>query len=198
VPGSLDELIFDQYVLHVGKMKEDIERLIQRSIALLALLNNLENRLEVIAEIAVRDDLIVSRDHDELLGQLWTKLGGNRSSKKAYGESLGLLRQVQDYRKSAMQHVSATLLKLQEIAAELENLREGVAAPEVVGYGKVPLRYHIEVVEKSIERLKDSRGEALALERDQMKRGLSDDGAGGSGRLELPAGKSKPVTIYAT
>ena len=194
VPGSLDELIFDQYVLHVGKMKEDIERLIQRSIALLGLLNNLENRLDVIADIAVRDDLIVSRDHDELLSLLWTKLGGNRSSKKAYAESLGLLRQVQDYRKSAMQHVSATLLKLQAIAAELENLREGVAAPEVVGYGNVPLQYHIEVVAKSIERLRESRGEALAIERDTMMRGLCED----QGEvLGLPAKKGEGPVVYA-
>jgi hypothetical protein len=194
-PGSLDELIFDQYVLHVGKMKEDIERLIQRSIALLHLLNNLENRLDVIAEIAVRDDLIVNRDRDELLSLLWTKLGGNRSSKKAYAESLGLLRQVQDYRKSAMQHVSATLLKLQAIAAELENLREGVAAPEVVGYGNVPLQYHIEIVEKSIDRLKNSRGEALAIEMDTMKKGLSEDQSGG--RLGLPAKRGETATVFA-
>ena len=195
MPGSLDELIFDQYVLHVGKMKEDIERLIQRSIALLHLLNNLENRLDVIAEIAVRDNLIVNRDRDELLSLLWTKLGGNRSSKKAYTESLSLLQQVQDYRKSAMHHVSATLLKLQAIAAELENLREGVAAPEVVGYGKVPLRYHIEIVEMSIDRLKNSRGEALAIEMDTMKRGLGDDHV--EGRLGLPAKQGEAPTVYA-
>lgn len=198
IQGSLDELIFEQYVLHVSKMKDDIEALIQKSISLLGLLTNLENKLDVIAEIAVRDDLLVSRDRDELLSLLWTKLGGNRSSKKAYAESLGLLRHVQDYRKSAMQHVSATLLKLREISAELENLREGVAAPEVVGYGKVPLRYHIEVVGKSIERLRDSRGEAMAIERDTMMRGLSEDSKGGTGRLELPARKGEGATVYAT
>jgi hypothetical protein len=181
--------------MHVGKMKEDIERLIQRSHALLALLNNLENRLDVIADIAIRDDLIVSRDRDELLSQIWTKLGGNRSSKKAYANSLGLLRQVQDYRKSAVQHVSATLLKLQEIAAELENLREGVAAPEVVGYGgNVPLRFHIEIVEKSIERLRDARGETLAIERDTVRRGLSEEDV--EGRMRLPGKSGEPPTVY--
>jgi hypothetical protein len=195
-----DEQVFDQYVKHVGTVKENIEALVQRSIALLQLLNHLENQLEVIAEIGIRDDMIVSRDHDELLGQLWTILGGNRSSKKAGEDALWLLRQVQAYRKDAMEHVSATLLKLREIAAELENLRDGVAAPEVVGYGKVPLSFHIELVEKSIERLKNSRGEARSLEQDQIRKGLNagDDEPSGSGRLELPAGKSKPATVYAT
>jgi len=94
-----------------------------------------------------------------------------------------------------MHHVSATLLKLQAIAAELENLREGVAAPEVVGYGKVPLRYHIEIVEMSIDRLKNSRGEALAIEMDTMKRGLGDDHV--EGRLGLPAKQGEAPTVYA-
>ncbi|KAF2676999.1 hypothetical protein K458DRAFT_396432 [Lentithecium fluviatile CBS 122367] len=195
-PESMQERIFDQYTQHVSKVKDGIDVLIQQSLALLALLTNLENRLDIIAEIAIRDDLIVSRDRDELLSLLWTKLGGNRSSKKAFADSLTLLRQVQDYRKSAVQHVSATLLKLQEIAAELENLREGVAAPEVLGFGgDVPLQFHIEVVGRSIERLRDARGETLAIEREAVRRGLSEDG---SERLRV-SGRSgeMPTTVYA-
>ncbi|KAJ4292773.1 hypothetical protein N0V90_009436 [Kalmusia sp. IMI 367209] len=191
---TLEQRIFEQYVLHVGKVKHDITGLIDMSESLIALLNALENRLDVIADIALRDDIHVSRDRELLLAQLWSRLGGNRSSKASSDASLQLLRQVMRYRSQAVQHVTATLLKLQEIAAGLENLRDGVAAPEVVGFrSDVPLQWHIEVVGRCIERLRDTRGETLAIEREAIKKGLGESGAENGRNLlggEMP-------TVYA-
>ncbi|KAJ4366432.1 hypothetical protein N0V83_008068 [Neocucurbitaria cava] len=159
-PPTLQQQIFDQYVLHVSKNKEEISSLIETAQALLMVLHNLDGRLGTIYEIATNDDHSITRSQEELLSSLWTKLGGNRKDVKANNQQLLLLKNISAYRKKAVMHVSETLLKLQEIQAELENLREGVGAPEVLGWrDKVPLTYHLDLIEKGVERLRVCRGE---------------------------------------
>ncbi|KAK7181873.1 hypothetical protein DPSP01_009473 [Paraphaeosphaeria sporulosa] len=194
-PETLEQRIFVQYLNHVSKLKDDVSSLIVFSESLMALLNNLDARLDIIADIAMRDDNTVNRDREELLADLWSKLGGNRSSKAANAKSLQLLRDVLRYRANAVQLVSATLLKLREISTGLENLRDGIAAPEVVGFREdYPLQWHIDVVSRSVERLRDARGENMAIERETirkgMREGMGDDKPQYIDRGEMP-------TVYA-
>lgn len=198
-PSSLEELIYEGYIWHLAQVKEDIIKLIHVAHTLLALLNSLEEQLDIIGDIAIRDNVIVSRNRDELLSLLWSKLGGNRASKKGYNESLTLIKKVIKYKKLALDHVTTTLLKLQEIAAGLENLREDVAAPEIVGFRSgVPLQYHIGVISKSLDAFKEMRGERMGLERDAVRRGMgklaTEDGPGNK---RLPAGGREIPTLYA-
>ncbi|KAL6711115.1 hypothetical protein ACN47E_006990 [Coniothyrium glycines] len=177
-PLTLQQRVFEQYLLHVSKNKAEITRLIETAQALLQVLNNLDGRLGTIFEIATNDDNTITRNQEELLSSLWTKLGGNRSDVKANAQSLNLLKNISVYRKKAIMHVSETLLKLQEIQAELENLREGVAAPEVLGHrSEVPLSYHIELIEKSVERLRISRGDAMRVEGETVRKLMHGEGA---------------------
>ncbi|KAF1851327.1 uncharacterized protein K460DRAFT_362073 [Cucurbitaria berberidis CBS 394.84] len=195
-PPTLQQKIFDQYILHVGKNKEEITRLIETAQALLMVLNNLDGRLGTIYEIATNDDHSITRDQEELLSSLWTKLGGNRKDVKSNNQQLNLLKNISAYRKKAVLHVSETLLKLQEIQAELENLREGVAAPEVLGYrDELPLTYHLDLIEKGVERLRVSRGESMRVEGDtyrRMMRAGESSGEGGVRELPVPT-----VTVKA-
>ncbi|KAJ4358309.1 uncharacterized protein N0V89_002891 [Didymosphaeria variabile] len=194
-PETLDQLIFAQYVKHVAKLKDDITSLIHFSESLIKVLNNLDNHLDIIADIAHRDDHHLTRDREELLAQLWSMLGGNRSSKAANAASLQLLHDVRRYRSLAVQHVSATLLKLQEIRSGLDNLRDGVAAPELVGYREdIPLQWHIDVVSRSVERLRDARGESMAIERDNIRKGMRE----GVGRDDVrQVERGEMPTVYA-
>lgn len=191
---TLEQRIFDQYVLHISRNKEEISGLIEKAQALLMVLTNLDERLSTIFEIATSDDQTITRNQEELLSQLWTKLGGNRGDVNANRVSLNLLQNIGAYRKKAVMHVSQTLLQLQEIQAELENLREGVAAPEIQGYqDAVPLRYHLDLIEKGVERLKVSRGDSMIAEKDVRNR-LMRGGEEGRGSRELPA---PAVTVTA-
>ncbi|KAF9729040.1 hypothetical protein PMIN06_003338 [Paraphaeosphaeria minitans] len=194
-PETLEQRIFVQYLNHVSKLKDDVSSLIIFSESLMALLNNLDARLDIIADIAMRDDNTVNRDREELLADLWSKLGGNRSSKAANAKSLQLLRDVLRYRANAVQLVSATLLKLREIATGLENLRDGIAAPEVVGFREdFPLQWHIDVVSRSVERLRDARGENMAIERDTIRKGMRE----GMGEDKVPyIDRGEMPTVYA-
>lgn len=195
-PETLQHRIFSQYINHVTKAKDDISSLITFSESLILLLNNLDNRLDAILEIAYRDDNRLMRDREELLSQLWSRLGGNRLPKATNAASLQLLRDVLRYRATAVQLVSATHLKLREIAQGLENLRDGVAAPELAGYREdYPLQWHIEVVGRSVERLRTARGEAMAIERDVIQQGING-GLGDRGAKGIDGSRGEIPTVY--
>ncbi|KAF1914374.1 hypothetical protein BDU57DRAFT_519345 [Ampelomyces quisqualis] len=192
-PPTLEQRIFDQYVLHVNRDKEEIGSLIRTAQALLAVLTNMDERLDTIYSIAMGDDIAIRKKQDELLSHLWTKLGGNSVSVKANNRKLNLLENVSIYRRRALKHVSETLLKLQGIQAELETLHEGVSAPDVLGYrDSLPVAYHVDLIQRGVERLSAARGDARRIESKQIRKlmhGSKDD----EGVRELPAGRSTPL-----
>jgi hypothetical protein len=192
-PPTLEQRIFDQYVLHINRDKDEIGGLIHTAQALLAVLTNMDERLDTIHSIAVGDDNAIRKKQDELLAHLWTKLGGNSASVKANNKKLSLLENVSVYRRRALKHVSETLLKLQEIQAELETLHEGVSAPEVLGYrDSLPVAYHVDLIQRGVERLSAARGDARRIESDQIRK-LIHGSQGDEGVKELPAGRSTPL-----
>lgn len=180
-PVSLSrDILLDQYLRHTGAVEEQILSLISEAQALLSILNNLDGRLDVIAEIVTRDGVKVEGNRDELFAYLWTKLGGNRSSVKKLDQQLQLLRDVGAYKRIAWAHVTSTIVKLQAIRDNLEDLRERVAMPETVGTEKVPLEVHIDAINLGIQRLEEQRDVSRRLEADTYQRVLkrAEDGDG--------------------
>ena len=119
-------------------------------------------------------------------------LGGNRGQLGRFDGQLKLLGQVGLYRQSAFAHVSGTVLKLQAMGSELEELRERVGGVELLsggwgggasGWGRekrvggVPLRVHIENIQLGVERLEVGRREGKRVENEALRRGL-DPGRG--------------------
>ncbi|KZM20270.1 uncharacterized protein EKO05_0003669 [Ascochyta rabiei] len=187
-PPTLQQRVFDQYLLHVSKNKEEITKLIETAVALLSVLQNLDERLDTIYQIAINDDVTITKNQEELLAQLWTKLGGNNAKVKAHNKQLHLLRNISAYRKKALVHVSETLLKLREIQAELENLREGIAAPEILGWrDELPMTYHLDLIEKGVERLRRARGESMRVEGETYRRLVRGSEEGRARELPAPA-----------
>ncbi|MCJ1297289.1 hypothetical protein MMC08_000075 [Hypocenomyce scalaris] len=168
-----EETLLDQYIQHTRIVEEEIRRLIDEAQALLLVLQNLEDRLDVIHGIAVRDNLHIQGSKDEVLLQLWTMLGGNRNKLGKFDSQLKLLRQVNEYRQSAFAHVSGTMLKLQAMGAELEELRERVGSPELLrDRAHIPLSVHIENIQLGVERLELGRRNAKKLEDEHLTRTL--------------------------
>lgn len=165
--------LFDQYLQHTRIVSEEIETLIAEAQALLGVLQNLEDRLEVIHGIAYRDNMQAQVSKDEILGQLWTLLGGNRAALGKYNKQLGLLRQVGEYRKIAWAHVSGTILKLQAMGAELEELRERVGSAELLRHrADIPLAVHLESIRLGVDRLEQGRKAAREVEKQHLDRVL--------------------------
>ena len=178
-PISLSrDILLDQYLRHTSAVEEQILNLINEAQALLGILENLDERLDVIAGIATRDGLKAEEHKDELFTYLWTKLGGNKSSVKRVDAQLELLGNVGQYRRIAWAHVTTTIVKLQAIRDNLEDLRERVAMPETVGTDKVPLEVHIQSINLGIERLEQQRDASKKFEADTYNRVLSRAEAG--------------------
>lgn len=168
-----EDALLDQYLQHTRVVEEEINRLVIEAQALLLLLQNLEDRLDVIHGIAVRDDLHAQGGRNEILSQLWTMLGGNRSKLGKFDSQLRLLDQVNTYRQNAIAHVSGTLIRLQSMGAELEELRERVGGVELLGSkGSVPLNLHIENIEMGVERLERGRKGAKEVENEELRSSL--------------------------
>lgn len=174
--------LLDQYIQHTRIVSEEIDKLIDEAQALLLVLQNLEDRLDVIHSVALRDNLAAQASKDEILSQLWTLLGGNRAQLGKYNNQLKLLRQVSEYRKVAWAHVSGTILKLQAMGAELEELRTRVGSAEVLrDHKEIPLSVHVESIKLGVERLEQGRERARELERGHVRRVIdaadtTDDG----------------------
>jgi len=176
--------LLDQYIQHTRIVSDEIEVLITEAQALLLVLQNLEDRLDVIHSISLRDDIAAQGSKDEVLGQLWTLLGGNRAALGKYNNQLKLLRQVGDYRKVAWAHVSGTILKLQAMGAELEELRTRVGSAEVLrDHKEIPLSVHVESIRLGVERLEIGRERARELERSHVRRVIDGGGEGAEGRM---------------
>jgi hypothetical protein len=163
--------LLDQYIQHTRIVSGEIERLIEEAQALLMVLQNLEDRLDVIHSIAMHDNIAAQASKDEILTHLWTLVGGNRAQLGKYNNQLGLLRQVGQYRKVAWAHISGTILKLQAMGAELEELRTRVSSAEVLrDHKQTPLAVHLENIRLGVERLEAGRERARILEQDHVRR----------------------------
>ena len=168
-----EAMLLDQYIAHTQIVSGEIERLIGEAQALLLVLQNLEDRLDVIHSIATHDNVAAQAGKDEILTHLWTTLGGNRAQLGKLDKQLNLLSQVGQYRKVAWAHVSGTILRLQAMGAELEELRTRVSSAEVLrDHKEIPLAVHIENIRLGVERLEEGRDKARKLERDHTRRVL--------------------------
>ncbi|KZP23892.1 hypothetical protein FIBSPDRAFT_889400, partial [Athelia psychrophila] len=108
----------------------------------------------------------------ELLAALWTKLGGNRRELQGHGDHRALLKGLGDYRRRALVHVVAALTTLQAMSEDMEDMRERVAAPELVG-SRVPVEVHIRSIRSGLERLKEGRVKAKEREEEAIRKILT-------------------------
>jgi hypothetical protein len=168
-------IVLQQYLRHTRDLEDQVADVILEAQGLLMLLQSLDDRLDHIASIAARDGVTIKGSRDELLASLWTWLGGNKGSVKRLEQHLLLLRSVNQYQKTAWQHISATILKLQTIANQLEDLRERVAAPGNVGVREeLPLEFHIENIRLGVERLEGARGESRRVQGEIYRKMVGD------------------------
>ena len=168
-----ENALLDQYIKHTNIVEEEIARLIEEAQALLMVLQNLDDRLDVINGIAVRDGMQAKGSKDEILTHLFTMIGGNRKALGKYDAQLDLLQRVHQYRRSAVAHVSGTMIKLQIMGSELEELRERVGSARLLrDRTDIPLAVHIENIQLGVERLEAGRNHARMLENEHLRKTL--------------------------
>ncbi|KAG6891362.1 hypothetical protein C0992_008073 [Termitomyces sp. T32_za158] len=155
----------------MGVLSSSLERLVLEAEINLANLEKLEERLSALHEMVSREDVVLSGAKSELLAELWTKLGGNKNKLRNYDSHLSLLKNLSSYRKKALVHVVAALQTLNALSSDMEDIRERVAAPDLVG-SKIPIEVHMKSIKTGLERLKEGRVRAKKLEEDTVRRVL--------------------------
>ncbi|KAF3932736.1 hypothetical protein ABW19_dt0204978 [Dactylella cylindrospora] len=139
-------------------MDGQLQRLAMEAEGVLSILDQLEERLTTIHEIVSREINHVNMENDEVLSAILTKLGANRQKLARNKEHVKLLNNVGHYRKTALSHVSATVVELERMSADLEQLRETVAAPSLLeGVVEAPIELHIRNIDHGIMRLTAGR-----------------------------------------
>jgi len=136
----------------------------------------LEESLVVLHEMIARETDAVEEKTDELLADLWTRLGGNRRQLANFKSNRALLANVRVYRNRALRYVSSTLVQLQQLSSDLEELRDRVVVPLLSDpESNIPLEVHIGSVRNGIERLTQGRIHAKEREDAYLRKILDSD-----------------------
>ncbi|KAI0034722.1 hypothetical protein K488DRAFT_83675 [Vararia minispora EC-137] len=133
---------------------DNIGRLQLEAAAVLARLDRLEARLSGIHALVAQEDSSLSVARDELLAQLWTKLGGNAKTLRGMDTHRALLGGVGHYRAVALARIVATIQTLNAHQEDMEVLRERVAAPALAGE-RIPVEAHVRSIGAGLRRLKE-------------------------------------------
>ncbi|RPB08222.1 hypothetical protein P167DRAFT_539421 [Morchella conica CCBAS932] len=158
--------VMDTFIKAGNVMEENIRRLVFQAKGLLEDLETMEEKLRVIHEVVAREGNVVNEAYDDVLSQLWTLLGGNRSVLGRYESQLALLNDLAGYRGKAMAHVRVSLMRLEKMQTDLEDLREHMARPGVLaeaGMEGLPLEVQMETIRRGVERLKSSMERAKGV-----------------------------------
>ncbi|KAJ3755618.1 hypothetical protein EV360DRAFT_96087 [Lentinula raphanica] len=167
VPFSTAPSFEKMFLLSFADSMNTLSTIIQRLVLLaeveLSNLDKLEEHLSLIHEIVSREDSLIVNARSELLGEIWTWLGGNQHELNGHNAHLELLRGIGGFRKQALAHVVSALQILRALSEDMEDMRERMMMPELVG-SQIPLEVQISSVQHGLNRLKDSK--ALAKERE--------------------------------
>jgi hypothetical protein len=166
------DVVTQTFTEAMNVLSSSMQRLIVEAEVNLSNLDKLEERLGTLHELVSREDSSISSAKSELLSELWSKLGGNKKTLRGYDSHLVLLKNLSAYRKKALVHVVAALSTLQGMSEDMEDLRERVAAPEIVG-SVIPVEVHMKSIRNGLERLKEGRTKAKEREDEAIKQILS-------------------------
>jgi len=164
-----NEAVIEVFLMSMDNIATHIVRLRDEAEVSMGHLMRLEEHLTVLHEITHRDNKELTAAQEDVLAELWTWLGGNRSKLREMSSNLDLLKNVEKYRKKALAHVVVTLQVLHALDADMEELRASVAAPEIVG-DKIPIEVHIKSIKVGVERLKEGQMKASLREGESIAR----------------------------
>lgn len=153
---TAEEIIAEAFTLAMDESEQAMEKLILEAEVSWQNLEQLDADIGTLHDMITREDKHTTTEKDQLLGELWTKMGGNKKTVQEYRDRLGLLNGLGEYRQQAAAHVKAALRALYTMSDDLEVLRERVAAPGLLE-SKLPLHVHMESIQKGLERLQEGR-----------------------------------------
>ncbi|KDQ19125.1 hypothetical protein BOTBODRAFT_484477 [Botryobasidium botryosum FD-172 SS1] len=156
------------------QLKAWVEKLIAEAMVSIAKLERLEGMLYNVYETVMSEKKDVA-SKEKALSKLWASLIDDSRAAK-YESHKDLLDNIAVYRKAALNHVTATAVQLRQLGESLDNLRDRMATPSLVGtqyanQGKgLPIEVHMASVREGIEKLSDFRSRGLQKENEALER----------------------------
>jgi hypothetical protein len=150
--------MFDQIM---NMLESHLARLLTEAQGILSQLDGLEEKLGGIHMLISTETATIGKRQSDLLGELWTVLGGNRRQLKKYERHSELLSNIDLSRQRALAHVVAAVTTLEATQASLEELRERASTPGLVGFD-IPIEAQVLSVRSAMERLTLSRDQVRA------------------------------------
>jgi hypothetical protein len=169
LPAPLtDRIVLDSFANAMDTIALEIEKLILEAEVQHMQLLLLESDLAVIHQIAQKEDASIITSEAEMLGQLWSRLGGNKRELRSFKTKLRTLQQLDAYRKKALVHVVTALHALRELGDDLEELRGRVQTPEIAA-SRIPVHVHLTSIRHGMERLQMGRVRAERRKEEAFK-----------------------------
>ncbi|KAI1785999.1 hypothetical protein LXA43DRAFT_1065425 [Ganoderma leucocontextum] len=120
-------------------------------------LDILENQLVRIYVASVDDHILTAAAIDNVLSELWTKLGGNGQRLRGLERRARVLKNLDEYRRRAMAHVAVIVQMLIGIEEELNQLMRKLRRDEANANSRLPLEVHIASINGGVKRLREKR-----------------------------------------
>ncbi|KAI5813080.1 hypothetical protein BZA77DRAFT_252017 [Pyronema omphalodes] len=195
--ATAEREVLATFIRATSVMDTSIRKLILEAEIALKELDDLEEKLNVIEDIAQRENVDLEEGKRDVLAQFWTKLGGNRDKLAHFDGHQLLLSDISEKRKNALKLVGGSLIHLQTMQSNLEVLRDRVAEPGLLEDAgdeveKIPLEVHIRSIRKGVDRLNEGLQKAKGRENEYMKSMLSAHDA--QIRIVESAADGRPTT----
>ena len=167
-PPSPGEVVAKEYVAHIGRMLTEIQDLLQLAESQRSVLLYLDALLDDVAQILVKDGVDITRNRDQILAQLWTKLGGNRSAIQKTEEQLEQLRNSAKLRNSAFTQVEAARLVLMKMQAALKNIQAKVSDAKLV-VDEDEIEFYVHKIQVATNRLQEIQRQGIHIIRKEAR-----------------------------
>ena len=104
-------------------IKDVLQGIILTAQAVLMSLDNLEARISVLGDIAVKEGLVATKARDELLAELWTFFGANRAELAHFSRTFEVLQHLGSYKQSLTKYILATIEAVETLQVDAEQTR---------------------------------------------------------------------------
>ncbi len=154
--ANIDATLLRTFEDAMKTLASQVTRVIVNATTAMMALEALEDRLTAVHELCVQEAFTTVVSLDDLLWELWTMLGGNKSQVRELQRREAVLKQVQRHRAVAVAYVSAATQTLVKVDAGLSELRDRLRGYSVDAE-HIPLEVHIASLEQSLSRLQLAR-----------------------------------------
>ncbi|KAI0752998.1 hypothetical protein C8Q80DRAFT_1096010 [Daedaleopsis nitida] len=170
-PSSVEDTVLRTFQTSLAWFTSSISAIIVDASTAAASLDRLDERLAAAHTLCLTEEFDNVLALDDVLWELWTRLGGNRNKVRDLKHRASVLRNVQKYRNVAVAYVAGTMQMLSAVDTELLELRDRLSMSSFESF-RIPIEVQLESIESSVRRLR-----------------VAGSISGGSGSLGIDSGR---------